>query len=167
MAYNWPEYHPVAGYKQLMELGIWLAVVLGILGVGMGSMLWAYRRPLGNSVLFAMPVLDLSLPLSDQVRKAFQSGCDAFQQGRYGPAMEAFSRVVSLEPACAEAYHNSGLAYANLGNDGLAVAALVKASDLYNQQGTQAGLVLVKQQLEQLAARQRGQRQASTGQTGG
>jgi hypothetical protein len=137
------------------ELIIWLTVVLGILGFGMGSMLWAYRRPLGASVLFSEPVPAPLLPVGDRARTQFQTGCNAFRRGRFTQAMTEFTAVMNAEPACAEAFHNYGLACANLGNDGLAVQALVKASDFYDQQGNKAGLDRVKQDLEQLADRQR------------
>ena len=45
-----------------MEFVIWLSVVLGVLGLGMGAMVWAYRRPLGQSALFPTPVITLSTP---------------------------------------------------------------------------------------------------------
>ncbi|MEB3291062.1 MAG: hypothetical protein VKI82_14185 [Leptolyngbya sp.] len=136
------------------ELMTWLVVVLGILGFGMGSMLVAYRRPLGVTALFPAPIADLSLPLGDRARALFQAGIDAFERGRYAQAIGQFSQVMELEPACAEALHNGGLAYANLGNDNLAVQALLQASDRYDQQGTKAGLDRVKYALEQVAARQ-------------
>lgn len=136
-----------------MELAIWLSVVLAILGFGMGIMVWAYRRPLGNSALFSAAVIDLSMPVSDEARAQFEAGCAAFAQGRYPAAIDQFAAVMTAEPTCAEAFHNSGLAYANMGTDGTAVQALLKASDLYDQQGTKPGLDLVKQQLEQIAGR--------------
>jgi tetratricopeptide (TPR) repeat protein len=136
------------------ELGVWLVVVLGILGLGMGSMLWAYRRPLGATALFLEPLVDLSMPVQAQARSAFEAGCATFRQERYGRAIAHFTQVVDLEPQCAEAFYNCGLIYANLGNDGQAVRALVKASELYDHQGTKAGLDLVKQALGQLATRQ-------------
>ncbi|WP_052050727.1 hypothetical protein [Leptolyngbya sp. KIOST-1] len=136
-----------------MELAIWLSVVLAILGFGMGVMVWAYRRPLGNSALFPSPVVELSMPIGDAARSQFESGCTDFAQGRYPAAIDQFTAVMVAEPDCAEAFHNSGLAYANLGTDGLAVQALLKASDLYDRQGTKAGLDRVKQQLEQIAGR--------------
>ncbi|MGF1518655.1 MAG: hypothetical protein ACFCVB_12735 [Nodosilinea sp.] len=136
-----------------MELAIWLSVVLAILGFGMGVMVWAYRRPLGNSALFPAAVVDLSMPVSDEARAQFEAGCAAFAQGRYPAAIDQFTAVMTAEPSCAEAFHNGGLAYANMGTDGTAVQALLKASDLYDQQGTKPGLDLVKQQLEQIAGR--------------
>ncbi len=136
------------------ELLTWLVVVLGILGFGMGSMLVAYRRPAGATVLFPAPVTELSIPVTEQARTMFQAGIDAFERGRYAQAIGQFSQVVALEPTCAEALHNGGLAYANLGNDNLAVSALVQASDYYTQQGSKAGLDRVKYALEQVAARQ-------------
>lgn len=140
------------------DLVTWLVVVLGILGLGMGSMWVAYRRPMGASVLFPAPVADLSVPLGDRARTLFQQGIAAFERGRYSQAIDYFSQVASAEPTCAEALHNGGLAYANLGNDNLAVKALLQAGDRYDQQGTKAGLDRVKQALEQLAARQKGLR---------
>ena len=136
-----------------MELAIWLSVVLAILGFGMGIMVWAYRRPLGNSALFPAAVVALSVPVSDEARAQFEAGCAAFAQGRYPAAIDQFTAVMAAEPSCAEAFHNGGLAYANMGTDGTAVQALLKASDLYDQQGTKPGLDLVKQQLEQIAGR--------------
>ncbi|MFQ4134968.1 hypothetical protein PGN35_001485 [Nodosilinea sp. PGN35] len=136
-----------------MELAIWLSVVVAVLGFGMGVMVWAYRRPLGNSALFPAPVMDLSMPIGDEARTQFEAGCAAFAQGRYPIAIDQFTAVMTAEPDCAEAFHNGGLAYANLGTDGLAVQALLKASDLYDRQGTKPGLDLVKQQLEQIAGR--------------
>jgi hypothetical protein len=136
-----------------VELAIWLSVVLAILGFGMGVMVWAYRRPLGNSPLFSTPVVDLSIPLSDDGRVLFEAGCTAFAQGQYPAAIDQFIALMTAEPDCAEAFHNGGLAYANMGTDGLAVQALLKACDRYDRQGTKPGLDLVKQQLEQIAAR--------------
>lgn len=136
------------------ELMAWLVVVLGILGVGMGSMVWAYRRPLGN-VLFPVPVLEPSMPIQTKARSQFEAGCESFKRQRFVRAIEQFTRVMELEPNCAEAFHNCGLAYANLGTDGLAARALVKASEGYDRQGTKAGLDLVKQHLQQLAKRPR------------
>jgi tetratricopeptide (TPR) repeat protein len=136
-----------------VDLVIWLAVVITILGLGMGSMVWAYRRPLGNSALFPTPVVDLSTPVAAANRTQFEAGCAAFARGRYSSALDQFTAVMTAEPDCAEAFHNGGLVYANLGNDGLAVQALLKASDLYDRQDTKARLDLVKQQLEQIAGR--------------
>lgn len=141
------------------ELITWLVVVLGILGLGMGSMWVAYRQPMGASVLFPAPVAELSMPMGDQTHTQFQQGVAAFERGRYAQAVDYFSQVASAEPTCAEALHNGGLAYANLGNDNLAVKALLQASDRYDQQGTKAGLDRVKQALEQLASRQKGMRE--------
>ncbi|MBE9137648.1 hypothetical protein IQ254_10545 [Nodosilinea sp. LEGE 07088] len=136
-----------------MELVIWLSVVLTILGLGMGAMVWAYRRPLGNSALFPTPVTELSVPISDGARAQFEAGCAAFAAGRYPAAIDQFTNVMVAEPDCAEAFHNGGLAYANMGTDSMAVQGLLKASDRYDRQGTKPRLDLVKQQLEQIAGR--------------
>ncbi|MFH7244406.1 MAG: tetratricopeptide repeat protein [Spirulina sp.] len=147
------------------ELITWLVVVLGILGFGMGSMLVAYRRPAGAAVLFPAPVTELSMPMTERARTLFQAGLADFERGHYAKAIGQFSEVIALEPTCAEALHNGGLAYANLGNDNLAVPALVQASDRYDQQGTKSGLDRVKYALEQVAARQN-QRRAAKDQAG-
>ncbi|MBW4482355.1 MAG: hypothetical protein KME14_07420 [Tildeniella torsiva UHER 1998/13D] len=136
-----------------MELVIWLSVVLAVLGFGMGVMVWAYRRPLGNSALFPTPVMELSMPISEGARAQFEAGCAAFAKGRYPAAIDQFTAVMVAEPSCAEAFHNGGLAYANMGTDGQAVQALLKASELYDRQSTKPRLDLVKQQLEQIASR--------------
>ncbi|MBD1918032.1 MULTISPECIES: hypothetical protein [Cyanophyceae] len=136
-----------------MELVIWLSVVLAVLGFGMGVMVWAYRRPLGNSALFPAPVMELSTPIGDDARSQFEAGCAAFAQGRYPAAIDQFTAVMVAEPDCAEAFHNGGLAHANMGTDGQAVQALLKASELYDRQSTKPRLDLVKQQLEQIASR--------------
>lgn len=138
-----------------MELAIWLVMVVTVLGIGMGSMVWAYRRPLGTEPLFGVAMTSSSLPLSERAREKFEQGCGAFHQGRYAAAIAAFNRTLEREPGCAEAWHNSGRCQANLGQDGLAVEAFLQASDRYNQQGTRAGLDAVKQDLEALAHRQR------------
>ncbi|HIK43634.1 MAG TPA: tetratricopeptide repeat protein [Leptolyngbyaceae cyanobacterium M65_K2018_010] len=98
------------------------------------------------------PVEVPSVPLGDRTRDQFLRGCQAYRQGQYARALAQFTAVVESEPACAEAVYNYGLACANLGNDGLAVQALVKASDLYAAQDSKAGLDQVKQTLAQLAA---------------
>lgn len=137
-----------------MELAIWLVMVITILGVGMGSMIWAYRRPLGPTPLFEMAITPSSLPLSDWARQQFEQGCQAFGQGHYVTALTAFNRTLEWEPGCGEAWHNRGRCQANLGQDGLAVEAFLQASDRYDHQGTRPGLETVKQDLEALARRQ-------------
>lgn len=138
------------------EFWVWLAVVLTILGGGMGTMVLAYRRPLQNLALFDAPVEPPSLPLGDVARGRFERGCGAYQQGKYAEAIDGFIAVLQAEPACAEAFHNCGLAYANLGSDDLAVRALLKAETCYDQQGTRPGIDLIKAQLKQIAARRQG-----------
>ena len=138
-----------------VDLVVWLLVVTVILGGGMTVMARYYRRPLKDAPLFPAPVTDLSMPLSSAATTQFQEGCHLFAQGQYPRASEAFYRVLEQESACAEAFHNFGLAQANLGNDNDALRALLKASDYYDQQGTRAGLTQIKAQLEQLAERRK------------
>jgi negative regulator of replication initiation len=60
------------------------------------------------------------------------------------------SELVEQAPNCAEAWHNLGLAYANIGDNNKAVRSLLKASDAYDQQDTKAGIDRIKQDLETL-----------------
>jgi tetratricopeptide (TPR) repeat protein len=135
------------------EFWVWLAVVLVILGGGMGTMVLAYRRPLKNTVIFAAPLREPSIPLAIAAQNQFQQGCQYFCLGQFPRAIDCFTEAIRLEPACAEAFHNCGLAYANLGNDNYAVRALLKAEALYDQQSTRWGVERIKAEMEQLAGR--------------
>jgi hypothetical protein len=53
----------------------------------------------------------------------------------------------------AEAYHNRALALANLRSDDEAVADLIRASELYQQQGTGFAIDTIKQNLAALKQR--------------
>jgi hypothetical protein len=146
------------------DLITWFTVVMAVVGGSMGFMVWVYRRPLENRALFLEPVTTLSMPLSSTARQTFEAGCRAFQSGQFSSAIKTFMKVSKAEPTCGEAYQNYGLAQANLGIDDLAAKALVKASDIYAQQGNRVGLELVKQQLERLAERRQRLSQSASGQ---
>lgn len=139
------------GGDVLIPLGVFGAV----LGVGLGTMLWAYRGSGSQVVLFPEPV---SLPpgesstIQTEAMAPFERGCDQFRAGHYRQAADQFSRAIQRDSTLAEAYHNQGLAIANLRQLNEAVAYLVKASELYSQHDNQAGLALIKQQLEMLKA---------------
>jgi hypothetical protein len=53
----------------------------------------------------------------------------------------------------AVAYHNRGLAFANLRQDDESVANLLQAAELYLQEGNQPAIAIVKKNLELLKAR--------------
>ncbi|WP_088430860.1 hypothetical protein [Halomicronema hongdechloris] len=136
-----------------LEFWVWLVVIGGTLAVGMISMSRAYLRPPSKTLLFPRPQPQSSLPLSQAARLSFEQGCEAFKQQQFRRTIDRFAQVIAAEPNCAEAFHNRGLMQANLGNDNYAIADLLQASDLYDRQGTKAGLEQVKAQLQQMATR--------------
>lgn len=132
-------------------------IVAAVLGIGLGTMTWAYYGKGSISVLFKEPVLTSpELPATDDGKKAavyFQQGIAAYQAGNYRKAKDKFSSAIQLISTLAEAYHNRGLAFANLRSDDEAVVNLIGASELYQQQGNKLGLDLLKQNLEALKQR--------------
>ncbi|TVR05843.1 MAG: hypothetical protein EA395_15085 [Phormidium sp. GEM2.Bin31] len=114
----------------------------------MGVMVWAYVGRGSQSILFPEPV-----PSKTPEAKAFQSGCDAFKQGQYAAAIAAFETELRSHPKHPEAYHNRGLAFANLRQDDKAVENLLKASQEYAEADRPDALALLRDQLEALKAR--------------
>lgn len=137
----------------LVDFWIWVVVVLVILGIGGGSLVITTLKPLGQKIPFPTPMTHLSLLISEAAQASYQAGIDAYQAGRYGAAIERFDRLIQQEPNCPEGYHNRGLAQANLGKTNLAVSDLLKAGEIYDQQGTKEGIDRVKEQLEALSRR--------------
>jgi tetratricopeptide (TPR) repeat protein len=133
------------------------AIVVASLGIGLGTMAWAYVGKGSISVLFQEPILNLpEFPATDVGSKAsvyFQQGIEAYQSGNYRKAKDQFSSALQLISTLAAAYHNRALAVANLRSDDEAVADLIRASELYQQQGNGSALALVKQNLEALKQR--------------
>ena len=135
----------------LVDFWIWVIVVLAVLGVGGGLLLVTTLRPLGRKTPFIEPITVLSLLIGEPAQSSHQAGVEAYQAGRYGTAIDRFNQLIQQEPNCPEGYHNRGLAQANLGKNNLAVSDLLKAGELYDQQGTKEGIDVIKRQLEQLA----------------
>jgi tetratricopeptide (TPR) repeat protein len=142
-----------------MELTNFIAlsvIVVAALGIGMGTMTWAYSGKGSISVLFKEPILNSpEFPDTDSGRKAaayFQDGIEAYQSGNYRKAQDKFTSAIE-EVATAEAYHNRGLIFANLRSDGEAVADLIRASELYQEQGNGSAIDSIKQNLEALKQR--------------
>ncbi len=133
------------------------AIVVAALGIGLGTMTWAYVGKGSISVLFKEPILNFpDFPATDVGSKAsiyFQQGIEAYQSGNYRKAKDKFSSALQLISTLAEVYHNRGLVLANLRSDGEAVADLIRASELYQQQGNGSAIDLVKQNLEALKQR--------------
>lgn len=132
-------------------------IVAAVLGIGLGTMTWAYFGKGSISVLFKEPILTSpEFPATDAGSKAsvyFQQGIEAYQSGNYRKAKDKFSSAIQQMSTLAEAYHNRGLAFANLRSDDEAVANLIGASELYQQQGNGFAIDLIKQNLEALKQR--------------
>ncbi|NJK66006.1 MAG: hypothetical protein HC789_00690 [Microcoleus sp. CSU_2_2] len=142
---------------ELTNFIAWSAIVVTALGIGLGTMTWAYVGKGSIAVLFKEPILNSpEFPATDVGSKAsvyFQQGIEAYQLGNYRQAKDKFSSALQLISTLAEAYHNRGLAVANLRSDDEAVADLIRASEFYQQQGNGEAIVLVKQNLEALKQR--------------
>ncbi|WP_449421025.1 tetratricopeptide repeat protein [Phormidium nigroviride] len=132
-------------------------VIAAVLGIGLGAMTWAYLGKGSISVLFQEPISSLpQLPATDAGSKAgvyFQQGIDAYKLGNYRQAAEQFNQAIELVSNLAEAYHNRGLAFANLRSDDDAVTNLLKASELYQEQNHGEAIALIKQNFEALKKR--------------
>ncbi|MEG5139153.1 MULTISPECIES: hypothetical protein [unclassified Microcoleus] len=142
-----------------MELTNFIAlsvIVVAALGIGIGTMTWAYFGKGSISVLFKEPILNSpEFPDTDVGSKAavyFQAGIEAYQSENYRQAEEKFTSAIQ-QVATAEAYHNRGLIFANLRSDGEAVADLIRASELYQQQGNGSAIDTIKQNLAALKQR--------------
>ncbi|MGL5082988.1 MAG: tetratricopeptide repeat protein [Microcoleaceae cyanobacterium] len=137
----------------------WFFFILSVAGAGIGIMTYAYQGKGSISVLFPDPVpLPNSLPDSGVETEAtlqFQDGCSKFQAGDYRRAIESFTRALQQLETLAEAYHNRGLAYANLRKDDDSVINLLKASELYSQQDQGENLRVLKQHLQAIKSRKR------------
>ncbi|MEG4228148.1 hypothetical protein QUA35_18475 [Microcoleus sp. N9_B2] len=142
-----------------MELTNFIAlsvIVVAALGIGIGTMTWAYFGKGSISVLFKEPILNSpEFPDTDAGSKAaayFQAGIEDYQSENYRQAEEKFTSAIQ-QVATAEAYHNRGLIFANLRSDGEAVADLIRASELYQQQGNGFAIDTIKQNLAALKQR--------------
>ena len=142
-----------------MEINNFIAlsvIVVAALGIGVGTMTWAYFGKGSISVLFKEPILNLpEFPATDSGSKAavyFQQGIEAYQSENYRKAKDKFTSALE-EVATAVVYHNRGLVFANLRSDGEAVADLIRASELYQQQGNVDAIDTIKQNLAALKQR--------------
>jgi tetratricopeptide (TPR) repeat protein len=135
----------------------WSVIAVAALGIGLGTMTWAYAGKGSISVLFPEPILSIpEFPATDAGSKTavdFQQGIEAYQSGNYRKAKDKFSSSLERVATLAEAYHNRGLVFANLRSDNEAVADLIRASELYQQQGNGSAIALIKQNLEALKQR--------------
>ncbi len=135
----------------------WLILIGTVAVIGIGTMTYAYQGQGSISVLFDQPLpLPASLPDSDSGTEAsaqFQEGYNAYKAGQYRKAIDYFTQAIAQESSLAQAYHNRGLAYANLRQDDDSVVNLLSASELYSQQDNKEALLLLKEHLQALKAR--------------
>ena len=135
----------------------WLTLVTVVAGVGIGAMIYAYQGAGSLSILFEQPIpIPAALPDSQAGTEAavqFQQGYNAFGQKNYRQAINHFIRAIQQVSTLAEAYHNCGLAYANLRQDDDSVVYLLTASELYGEQGKGEQLSLLKHHLEAIRER--------------
>ncbi len=130
----------------------WLIFFGLITSIGIGAMIYAYRGQGSISVLFTEPISISSL-IPPEPAVNFQQGCEAFQVGNYQQAINKFTEAIQTNSNMAVAYHNRGLAFANLRQDDESVANLLQAGELYLQEGNQEAIAMVKKNLELLKAR--------------
>jgi len=127
-----------------------IALITGLTGFAISAMVKAYNQPI-DEIPFPNATIDQpSLPLSQACLALFISGVGTFKAGDYRKAKDQFTQVLEQEPNCAEAFHNLGLSYANIGDNDKALRSFLKASDAYDQQDTKEGIDLIKQHLETL-----------------
>lgn len=137
-----------------------IAITL-VASVGIGSMVWAYVGAGSRAVLFNEPISKLVVDEKNESIQPFQQGVTAFKAGRYPDAIEHFNQAIQLTPNFAEAYHDRGLAFANLRRDDDATFNLVKAGELYLESDDRARVSIVKQNLEALKARKQSREKSS------
>ncbi len=131
---------------------IWLIFFGLITSIGVGSMIYAYRGQGSISVLFTEPISTSEL-VPPEAAVNFQEGCEAFRVESYQQAINKFTEAIQNNSNIAEAYHNRGLAFANLRQDDESVANLLQAGGLYLQEGNQEAIAIVKKNLELLKKR--------------
>ena len=132
----------------------WLIFMGLITAIGFGAMIYAYRGQGSISVLFTKPI-STSPSIPTEAVADFQQGCAAYQMGNYQEAINKFTEALQKNSIIPEAYHNRGLAFANLRQDDESVENLLKAGELYIQQRNQVAMAIVKQNLEVLKARKK------------
>lgn len=131
---------------------IWATVVFGIGGFAIGSMISAFRQPITQAPFPDTVIEQPSIPLSQAALTTFCGAVGTYKAGDYRRAIEQFTQVIETAPQCAEAWHNVGFAYANVGDNNKAVRSFLKASDAYGKQDTKAGIDQIKQALKTLKA---------------
>ncbi|MEB3340512.1 MAG: hypothetical protein VKJ25_07020 [Okeania sp.] len=130
----------------------WLIFFGLISSFGISAMIYAYRGQGSISILFTEPISKSSL-IPPEITVNFEQGCEAFRVKNYQQAINKFTEIIQNNSNIPEAYHNRGLAFANLRQDDESVANLLQAGELYLQAENQQAIALIKKNLELLKAR--------------
>jgi tetratricopeptide (TPR) repeat protein len=137
-----------------LSFWIWLIAIGLIAGIGLSAMVSAYWGRGSVAVVFAEPIAPTegqpAPTLNSEAADYFQQGCAAYRAGQYRQAVACFNQAIQRDSQFAEAYHDRGRATANLRRVTEAITDLVKASELYLQQGETAQAEQIKQDLMQL-----------------
>ena len=139
------------------------AVLLGTLGVGIGTMVRAFGLPGKGRSLFLEPVLPDAVPcpwtghpeeisVSDAV---IASNIDrmvgSFQREDHEAASLAVNAILRMRPGWAVMIHNQGLVAANQRQMGVAAERLAEAGKAYLDGGQTTGSALVRRHLSTIA----------------
>jgi tetratricopeptide (TPR) repeat protein len=133
---------------------IWLSVIGAVGGFGLVALLQAYLGRGGKSCIFAEPQPIGELASTDEdaqiIQTALTKAAAAFTAGRYRWAIDQYSLAVQTQVDLAMAYHNRGLAAANLRQNQDAARDLAKAAELYLDQDNPVAAQLVFEHLQTL-----------------
>lgn len=142
---------------------IWLIFIAAVAGIGYSVMFRAYIGAGSYQVLFKEAVPASQSLAETEAVIYFQQGYDSYESGKYRQAIDKFTKAIQLLSTFAEAYHNRGLAFANLRQDDEATSNLLKASEFYLQQVNQEGMAIIKQNFDALKARKLARENRTTG----
>ena len=138
-------------------------VLLGILGVGIGTMIQAYGIPGQRRLLFREPVLPEAvdcpwaghpdeLSVSDVVIAANVERMTAgFRSQDYEAATLAINAILRMRPEWTVMIHNQALVAANMRQMAIAAELLAKAGQAYLDANQTKGSALVRRHLSAIA----------------
>jgi hypothetical protein len=139
----------IMGGIETGNLLTWLGAIALIGGFGLAVMVWAYVGAGSRKVVFAEPVSPTAT-LPDTVATPFEQGCDAYRQRQFARAIARFTDLLQTAAELPAAHHNLGRLQANVQKDNEAVRSLVRAGELYLEQGNSEGYAAIKADLETL-----------------
>ncbi|MDY6786049.1 MAG: hypothetical protein SW833_26460 [Cyanobacteriota bacterium] len=135
----------------------WAIAIATVAGIGMTAMVWAYVGSGSTTILFTEAVtLSSEVPedrAGSKAKEEFNRGTEAFARGNFRQARDRFTQSLEYLDDIPEAYHNRGLAWANLRKDDDAAINLARAGELYARRDKPAAIAQIKAQLEAIKAR--------------